>query len=165
MFSIRFSLPLFLALLVVVAVNAKDKKNECAPCESVLTAAIGGLSKKEMNNLETTEEAIEKYCSKKDLSQTHKKICYYIEPIKREISQPAKNGVPVDRICKRLKKKSAEVCAVTESVKIEKGVSDYSKMRVRELKKILSDRGVGCENCLEKSEFVARCKETEHMEL
>ena len=46
----------------------------------------------------------------------------------------------------------------------EKG-QDYSKMRVKELKQILMQRGVDCRNCLEKGDFVKRVKETEHMEL
>ena len=40
------------------------------------------------------------------------KLCYYLDPIKREVSQPVKNGVPFDVICQRLKKQSAEICAL-----------------------------------------------------
>lgn len=123
------------------------------------------MSKADLKDLSKIEEKIQAYCDQKKISQSHKKICYYITPIKREISQPLKNGVPVEKICPRLKKKSAEVCAVTAPVKVEKGKTDYNSMRVKQLKSILRDRGVTCENCLEKKEFVQRCLETEHMEL
>jgi hypothetical protein len=41
--------------------------------------------------------------------------CYFVDPIKREVSQPLKNGVPADRICQRLKKKSGEICTLKYS--------------------------------------------------
>lgn len=41
--------------------------------------------------------------------------------------------------------------------------TDYSKMRVKQLKKILGERGVECVGCVEKSDFIAKIKETEHL--
>ena len=38
-------------------------------------------------------------------------------------------------------------------------------MRVKHLKQILADRGVACVGCLEKRDFVKKCKETAHMDL
>ena len=100
-----------------------------------------------------------------DRSRTQKKVCYFLDPIKRMVSQPFKNGVPSDRVCKRLKSKSAEICSVRVPIKVDTANVDYSKMRVRDLKRILANRGVACKNCVEKSEFVKRCKETAHLEL
>merc|ERR1711959_279577 len=37
------------------------------------------------------------------------------------------------------------------------------KMRIKQLKEILAERGVACQGCLEKSDFVARVKETADM--
>ena len=42
---------------------------------------------------------------------------------------------------------------------------DYSKMRLKQLRQILRERGVACRGCVEKSDFVRRAKETAHMEL
>ena len=133
----------------------------------MLTQATATFTADDKKSLTAMEEKLDVFCdpNKNKISATFQKLCYFIKPIKREISQPFKNGVPVDRICKRLKKKSAEICSIRPPVKVEKGVTDYSKMRVKELKKILADRGVRCNNCLEKSEFVNKCKETEHLEL
>ena len=36
--------------------------------------------------------------------------CYYIETIKRDLSFPLSSGVPPERVCQRLKKKSVEIC-------------------------------------------------------
>lgn len=45
--------------------------------------------------------------------------------------------------------------------------TDYSKMRVKQLRKILGERGVECVGCVEKSDFIAKIKATEslHSEL
>ena len=43
--------------------------------------------------------------------------------------------------------------------------TDYSKMRVKHLKSILAERGVTCNGCLEKSDYVKKAKETAHMDL
>lgn len=36
--------------------------------------------------------------------------------------------------------------------------TDYSKLRVKELKNILAERGVECTGCIEKDDFVKKCK-------
>lgn len=45
--------------------------------------------------------------------------------------------------------------------------TDYTKMRVKQLKKILSERNVECVGCVEKADFIKKIKETEaqHSEL
>jgi hypothetical protein len=45
--------------------------------------------------------------------------------------------------------------------------TDYSKMRVKQLRKILGERGVECVGCVEKADFIAKIKATEslHSEL
>ena len=40
---------------------------------------------------------------------------------------------------------------------------DYNKLRVKQLKQILADRGVECKGCAEKKDFVKRAMDTEHM--
>ncbi len=49
-------------------------------------------------------------------------------------------------------------------MKVDKN-TDYSKLRVKQLKAILADRGVACKGCLEKRDYIKRVKETDHMEL
>lgn len=40
---------------------------------------------------------------------------------------------------------------------------DLSKLRVKQLKSILADRGVECKGCIEKEEFIQKIQETEHL--
>lgn len=48
------------------------------------------------------------------------------------------------------------------AVKVEEAATqaDVTKLRVKQLKSILAERGVECEGCLEKEDFVKRVLET-----
>jgi mesencephalic astrocyte-derived neurotrophic factor len=157
-------------LAVVVSVSAKkpvDPKH-CEVCKKVIGdihAEVKKLDKKKQKNKEKIEAVTAKYCKNKKLDQKAKKVCYYIDPIKREVSTPMAMGAPVDRICKKLEKKNANICTVKYKIKTEKGKTDYSKMRVKHLKSILADRGVTCTGCVDKSEFVKKAQESEHLEM
>jgi len=87
-----------------------------------------------------------------------------LDPIKREVSQLMKNGLPNDKICKRLAQKSREICSVRNPIHVQKGITDYNALKVKDLKKILADRGVACDGCTEKADLVKKCTETEHLE-
>ncbi|KAK3246193.1 hypothetical protein CYMTET_21222 [Cymbomonas tetramitiformis] len=45
----------------------------------------------------------------------------------------------------------------------EDDVPDFSKMKNKELKKLLAERGVECKGCAEKADMVSRVAETYHM--
>ena len=110
------------------------------------------------------QPALGKYCKRKDLGVKEKKICYYLDPIKRDVAQPFSLGMPAEKVCKRLEKVNPEVCSVRFPMKTEKmDAQDYNKLRVKQLKQILADRGVECKGCAEKKDFVKRAMETEHM--
>lgn len=125
-----------------------------AVCRKVLGDVQGSMSKTAIKDKHNVEEAITKYCKKTKKDSKEKKLCYFIEPIKREISVPTSNGVPADRICRRLKKKTAEICSIRYAEKIDLASVDLSKLRVRQLRKILSDHGVACNNCIEKADYI-----------
>jgi len=85
--------------------------------------------------------------------------CYYLDPIKREVSNPMKNGVPREKICERLKKKSAEICALRYTNVAAPPVDEiknFGDLRVKDLKKIMKERGIECPECLEKADFVRK---------
>jgi hypothetical protein len=89
--------------------------------------------------------------------------CYFIHPIKREISQPVKNGLPNDKICERLKKKSAEICSLrfaSSTMPTVDSNTDFSKLRVKDLKAIMMEKGIKCPECLEKADFVRKLEST-----
>lgn len=120
--------------------------------------------KKYRSDMAKVELRLDQTCEDKMLTEAQKKVCYFMSPIKREVSQLMKNGLPNDRLCKRLATKSAEICAVRNKVKVEKGSMDYNALKVKDLKKILADRGVVCDGCVEKADFVKKCTATESLE-
>jgi hypothetical protein len=73
--------------------------------------------------------------------------------------------MPALKVCQRLAATNPEICTVKFPVKTE-GLEkkDISKLRVKQLKQILAQRGVECKGCVEKEEFIQRVQETEHLE-
>ena len=137
-----------------------------AVCVKVMDDIRATMSKEDSRDKPKIEAAMGKYCANKDnsLSAREKKICYYIDPIKRDVAQPFSLGMPSLKVCKRITKSNPEICTVKFPVKTDKmEKKDLSKLRVKQLKSILADRGVECKGCLEKEEFIARVQETEHL--
>ncbi|KAF0688234.1 Aste57867_20104 [Aphanomyces stellatus] len=157
-----------LGLSAMPAVAAKDDK-ECEVCIKVVDTLKSQYTdllaeKKGKAKLEVAELALEKMCSKFKNNPKEKKLCYFLEPMKKDAARQVTFGKDTLKICKDLTKKNPEFCSIRFPIKTEAG-ADYSKLRVKELKKILSERGVSCNGCVEKSDFVKKLQETEHMEL
>lgn len=92
--------------------------------------------------------------------------------IKMAIAQPFSTRMPKDRVCKRLMKANPEICEIKYAVKVpaaesgetkEETAAKIKKMRVKELKGILADRGVDCVGCMEKEDYVKRVMDTNDM--
>jgi mesencephalic astrocyte-derived neurotrophic factor len=122
------------------------------------------MTKEDARNKPAIEAAIGEYCARDTLNAREKKICYYIDPIKRDVAQPFSLGMSALKVCQRITKTNPEICTVKLPVKTESmEKKDISKLRVKQLKQILADRGVECKGCVEKEEFVKRVQETEHL--
>lgn len=121
------------------------------------------MDKKDIKNKPKVESALGEYCESPP-GPREKKICYYIDPIKRDVAQPFSLGMPVEKVCKRIDKANPEICSVKFPVKTENlEKKDLSKLRVKQLKSILADRGVECKGCVEKEEFIKKVQDTEHL--
>ena len=113
-------------------------------------------------SLVAIEEAVGAYCEKPP-TEKHAKLCYYIDPIKRELSTPLKNGAPVSVVCQKLKKKSAEICSLKfassapAALKIDAS-TDFAKLKIAQLKAFIAEKNIPCASCLEKDDFVAHIK-------
>jgi hypothetical protein len=135
-------------------------------CAKVMDDIRETMSKADSSNKPKIEGAIGKYCAneKKTLNAREKKICYYIDPIKRDVAQPFSLGMTSLKLCQRITKSNPEICTVKFPVKTENmEKQDLSKLRVKQLKQILSERGVECKGCLEKEEYIKRVQDTEHL--
>jgi hypothetical protein len=122
------------------------------------------MPKEESRKKPAIEKAIGDYCARDTLNARQKKICYYIDPIKRDVAQPFSLGMGALKTCQRISKLNPEVCSVKMPLKTDNmETKDLSKLRVKQLKQILSDRGVECKGCIEKDEFIKKVEETAHM--
>mmetsp|Transcript_33510 Transcript_33510/g.79011 ORF Transcript_33510/g.79011 Transcript_33510/m.79011 type:complete len:167 (+) Transcript_33510:157-657(+) len=158
-------LSILLASMAAVAAAASDTK-ECEVCVKVMDDIRSTLSKADAKNKPMIEKAMAKYCANEEekLSAREKKICYYVDPIKRDIAQPFSLGMPSLKVCKRITKSNPEICSVKFPVKTDKmEKKDLSKLRVKQLKKILDERGVDYSGLLEKDEFIKKIQATEHL--
>jgi hypothetical protein len=125
-----------------------------------LTKVLDGMKAEDKKELVKVEEAIGKYCETTK-NEKEIKLCYYVDPIKREVSQPVKNGAPISVICSRLKKKSAEICSLrySSAPAVNSGtvkVEDLAKLRIKDLKALMAEKGLTCPECIEKEDFVAK---------
>lgn len=138
--------------------------NDCEVCVKVMEDVRATIPKADASKKPAIEAALGAYCARDTLSARERKICYYIDPIKRDVAQPFSLGMTALKTCQRINQSNPEICTVKFPVKTEKmETKDISKLRVKQLKQILADRGVECKGCVEKEEFVKRVQETEHM--
>eukprot|EP00565_Helicotheca_tamesis_P000485 CAMPEP_0185723208 /NCGR_PEP_ID=MMETSP1171-20130828/126_1 /TAXON_ID=374046 /ORGANISM="Helicotheca tamensis, Strain CCMP826" /LENGTH=165 /DNA_ID=CAMNT_0028390877 /DNA_START=125 /DNA_END=622 /DNA_ORIENTATION=+ len=155
---------LAIAASAAVLLSSPASAGDCEVCIKVISDVRGTMEKSDVKNKPKVEAALGAYCAKSDLGPREKKICYYIDPIKRDVAQPFSTGMPPDRVCKRINQSNPEICGVKFPIKTEKlEKKDISKLRVKQLKAILSERGVECKGCLEKEDYVKRVQETEHL--
>ncbi|CAK4647852.1 hypothetical protein LEN26_016753 [Aphanomyces euteiches] len=157
-----------LVALLSTSVAAKDDK-ECEVCIKVidtLKAQYDELLKESKGTpkLDVAQTALEKTCSKLSKKEKERKVCYFLEPMKKDAARQITIGKDTLKICKDLTKKNPDFCTIRFPIQVEAG-TDYSTLRVKELKKILQERGVSCDECIEKSDLIAKLKATEHMEL
>merc|ERR1711992_318178 len=155
---------LLLVFLVCISYSFALKGDDCEVCISVLSRFMDTLSKDEKSNKDAIEKQFKKYC--KDLKLKENRFCYFLggtadaaTGILGEMSKPMSWGMPSDKICEKLKKKDRQVCELAYEKQIDFSTVDFKKLKVKDLKKILSDWDENCDGCLEKSDFIKRIEE------
>jgi len=157
---------IILSIATMLLMTSPALAGDCEVCIKVLDDVRASMDKKAAKDKPQIEKALGDYCAKSsaELGPRERKICYYINPMKRDVAQPFSLGLPADKVCRRMDQKNPEICSVkfpVATAKLEK--QDLSKLRVKQLKGILGERGVECKGCVEKDEFVKKVMETEHM--
>lgn len=92
--------------------------------------------------------------------------CYYLGGVEDsatgilgELSRPLSSFLPPEKVCEKLQKKDAQICDLRYEKQIDLNAVDLKKLKVRDLKKILSDWDEVCDGCLEKTDFIKRIEE------
>ncbi|KAL0591511.1 hypothetical protein ABG067_001109 [Albugo candida] len=163
---------IFLSSILVLAFTAIDGRTEDqgavtngAPCEVCVNVINAVKDLHATNKFKTHEEALLHHCNKVvKTGSKEDKVCYNLTPVQKDVGRQLSYRKETGKICKTLSKTNNDVCATRYDVKVSED-TDLSKLRVRQLKGILSGRGVDCVGCVEKDDFIKKIKETQHMEL
>ncbi len=76
------------------------------------------------------------------------------------MTRPMSWNMPADKICReKLLKKDSQVCDLKYDKQIDVNAVDLKKLKVKDLKKILSDWGEETIGLMEKSDFIRRIEE------
>ncbi|KAK7102233.1 mesencephalic astrocyte-derived neurotrophic factor homolog [Littorina saxatilis] len=152
---------LVLVLLQMIdTVTAKDPR-DCEVCISVLDRFLETMPEDERTDQKKLEKKFEKFC--KGLKGKDHKICVNLGAVENsptrildKMTQPLSWHMPTTKVCQKLKKADAQICDMRYDKQIDLANTNLKKLRVSELKKILSNWGEdnACKGCAEKADFI-----------
>jgi len=154
----------FVLISLVIESAAAAKSDKCEVCQGVLTRLQNSLTDSEKSDPAAIEKKFKELCL--DAKKAEHRFCYYIGGLEEsatkivpEMSKPLSWGLPVEKVCERLEKKDSQICELRYEKTIDFKTVDFKKLRVRDLKKILSDWDESCDGCIEKADFIKRIEE------
>lgn len=152
---------LLILVQVIDTVTAAKDPRECEVCISVLEKFLKTVPEDEQTDQKKLEKKFEKFC--KNLKGKDHKICVNLGAVENsptrildKMTQPLSWHMPVHKVCEKLKKADAQICEMRYEKQIDLANTNLKKLRVSELKKILSSWGEdnACKGCAEKSDFI-----------
>ncbi|XP_059172450.1 mesencephalic astrocyte-derived neurotrophic factor homolog [Physella acuta] len=159
---------LFLCLLqssVTLGKKEKDER-ECEVCIATIEKFKKEVPDEMYGKVDKLESAFRKFCKKIPKGGKENRFCYFVggtedaaTGILGNLIKPLSYHLPAEKICDKLKAMDAQICEMRFDVKPD--FTKLNKMRVGELKKILSNWGEdsACKGCAEKSEFIKKVRE------
>jgi len=156
----------------IFSTEAALKDKECEVCIKFLSKVKKSLTPEEESNVNKVEAKLRKLCKK--AKGKDNRFCYYIGATDDAatgaiglVTKPMSFHMPPEKICEKLKKKDSQICELQYEQKIDLKSVNLKKLRVKQLKKILSDYDEECNGCLEKSDFIKKIEEikAQHTEL
>eukprot|EP00112_Aurelia_sp_Birch-Aquarium-sp1_P017115 Seg3947.5 transcript_id=Seg3947.5/GoldUCD/mRNA.D3Y31 product="Mesencephalic astrocyte-derived neurotrophic factor" protein_id=Seg3947.5/GoldUCD/D3Y31 len=157
------------ALLAVIVqeTRAALKPGDCEVCIKFINKFEEKLTDKDRKDNNVVTKKLKKACKKAKGKEN--RFCYYVGGtedaatyILNEITKPLAYFMKAEAICEKLKKKDKQICELQYDKELDWKTIDLKKMRVKQLKKILSDWDETCEGCLEKSDYVKRIESLKH---
>ncbi|KAJ8892213.1 hypothetical protein PR048_004793 [Dryococelus australis] len=140
------------------------KKEDCEVCVTVVEKFSHTLADDVKSDPKKIEKEFKKFC--KATKSKENRFCYYLGGLEEsatgilgELSKPLSWSMPADKVCEKLKKKDSQICDLRYDKTIDLKTVDLKKLKVRDLRKILSDWDETCEGCIEKTDFIKRIEE------
>ncbi|XP_050576616.1 mesencephalic astrocyte-derived neurotrophic factor homolog [Bombus affinis] len=156
-------LTFFIILGVVYTITAL-KNDECEVCINTVERFVNTLSEDVKKDTKKIEAAFKDFC--KDTKSKENRFCYYLGGLEEsatgilsELSKPISWSMPANKVCEKLKKKDSQICDLRYEKQIDIDTVDLKKLKVRDLRKILSDWDETCDGCIEKTDFIKRIEE------
>lgn len=156
-------------ILFLVPHSIALKEGDCEVCIKTVDTFSGTLSDEVKKEPKRIEDEFRTFCKNVKKESKEQRFCYYLGGVEDsatgilgELSKPLSWSMPADKICEKLKKKDAQICDLRYDKQIDVNAVDLKKLKVRDLKKILSDWNEECDGCLEKTDFIKRIEELKH---
>ncbi|ELT96552.1 hypothetical protein CAPTEDRAFT_227190 [Capitella teleta] len=157
-------------LLVALLAGAQAKKistvtsDNCEVCLSFMTKFIDGLDSDVKSTPAKIEAEFRKIC--KSTKKDDNRFCYYVGGLDEsatgilgEMSKPVSWGVPAEKVCLKLYRKDEQICELKYDKQLDLKNVDLKKLRVKELKAILTEWDEKCKGCTEKDDYVRLIEE------
>ncbi|CAO1402058.1 unnamed protein product [Diamesa serratosioi] len=164
MSTLRISLIGVLIACALTSVVSALREGDCEVCIKTLEKFGDSLDEITKKDPKKIEEQFKVFC--KNTKSKENRFCYYLGGLEDsatstlgEISKPLSYSLPPSKICEKLKKKDSQICDLKFDKLIDLNTVDLKKLKVRDLKKILSDWDENCDGCLEKNDFIRRIEE------
>lgn len=153
-------------LAIITVIDAKKDERECEVCVGAINKFKKGETDAVISDPKKSEVAFKKFCKNLPRVGKENRFCYFVggtedaaTGILSNLLKPLSYHMPAEKICAKLKAMDTQICELRYDVKPD--FSRLKKMKVRELKNILSSWGedMACRVCAEKQEFVAKVRE------
>lgn len=139
-------------------------EDNCEVCVKFLTKFIASIDDSTKSNPGKIETAFRKFC--KSTKGDDNRFCYYVGGLEEsatgmlsEMSKPVSWSMPADKVCMKLYRKDEQICDLRYEKTFDYSKVDFKKLKVSELKNILSEWGEQCRGCSEKSDYVRLIEE------
>ncbi|CAD5114289.1 DgyrCDS3431 [Dimorphilus gyrociliatus] len=149
---------------MIVSSMKEVNKETCEVCVTMIEKFIEQTDSETKKSVEKVQDAFMKFCKTK--KKDDNRLCYYVGGLEEsatsvlgEITKRVTWGVPADKICMHLNKKDSQICELKYEKQIDLTKVNLKKLKVKDLKKILSDWDENCKGCTEKSDFISKIKE------
>jgi hypothetical protein len=150
-------------LFIISSVHTKPDtpitEENCEVCVKLVRRFTDTLEGDEKNDASLIEIRFKQFC--KNLKGKDERFCYYVGGLEtsatyivNEMTKPISWGMPAEKVCEKLRRKDSQICDLKYEKEIDLGSVSLTKLKVSDLKKILSNWGEECRGCSEKMEFV-----------
>lgn len=171
MYSNRYISSISLLILTVFLTLTKAgkplKPGQCEVCVKVMEKFIDSIDEDVKKSQGAIEESFQEFCKNLKDMKEHR-FCYYIGGLEESatkilptMSKPVSSHMPPLKICEKIRDGDSQICELKYEKKIDLANVNLKKLKVKDLKKILSDWGEdrACMDCPEKSDFIKKVEE------